>query len=144
MKKNKISAVMCIVIILIFGIASNVYALQPNNSENKNYSKSEKCKKNHNDKYHKLSKTLLLQSLGLKENEVKAARKSGKSIVDLAKEKGKTLEEIKAAMIDAKIKAIDQAVKDGKLTKEEGEKKAARIREKITNWDGSVKHKHKH
>lgn len=142
-KRKILVTILSALIILAFAVTANAYVLPDNKSGKGDSQQSEKCREKHHDKYHKLSKSILLQNLGLTKEDVKAARKSGKSIIDLAKEKGKTLDQIKAAMIDAKTKAISEAIKDGKISKEEGDKKLTKIKDKISNWDGTVKHKNK-
>jgi len=46
------------------------------------------------------------------------ALKSGKTLADLAKDKGVSQDKVKQAIVDAEKAAIDQALKDGKITKE--------------------------
>lgn len=143
MRKKLVTTIFSLMIILIFSIAASGYAPQSSSKPNLERSKSEKCKGQHGGKYHELSKTLLLQKLGLTKEEVKAARESGKGFMELAKEKGNTPDMVKTKMIEAKTEAINQAVKDGKLTKDEGDKKIIRMKERVKNWDGSMKHKSK-
>jgi hypothetical protein len=57
--------------------------------------------------------------LGVTEEQLRTARESGKSLADIAKEKGKTTDGLKAAMLAAVTKAADAAVTAGKLTKEQ-------------------------
>jgi hypothetical protein len=55
--------------------------------------------------------------LGVSEAQLQTARQAGKSLADVAKEKGKTTAGLKAAMLAAVTKAADAAVTAGKLTK---------------------------
>ena len=57
--------------------------------------------------------------LGVTDQQLKDALQSGKSLADIAKDKGKTTAGLAKAMTDAITKAADQAVKDGKLTKDQ-------------------------
>jgi polyhydroxyalkanoate synthesis regulator phasin len=57
--------------------------------------------------------------LGVTDQQLKDALQSGKSLTDIAKDKGKTTAGLEKAMTDAITKAADQAVKDGKLTKDQ-------------------------
>ena len=57
--------------------------------------------------------------LGVTEEQLQTAREAGKSLADIAKEKGKTTEGLKAAMLAAVTKAADDAVTAKKLTKEQ-------------------------
>lgn len=130
---------MMVIVSLIASI--NIPALGTTVPDKQNANTNYSHEKKPHDKYHKLSKELLLQKLGLTENEVKKGRDSGKTLLDIAKGKGITLDKFKEAMISAKTEAIKQAVKDGKLTEKEGSKKITEIQDKIKNWDGTMKHK---
>src|SRR5262245_29566044 len=57
--------------------------------------------------------------LGVTDAQLKQALQSGKSLADIAKDQHKTTTGLQKAMVDAVTKAADQAVKDGKLTKEQ-------------------------
>ncbi len=57
--------------------------------------------------------------LGVTEEQLRTARQSGKSLADIAKEKGKTTDGLKAAMLAAVTKAADAAVTAKELTKEQ-------------------------
>jgi hypothetical protein len=61
------------------------------------------------------------KALGMKPEDVLSALRSGKTLADLAKEKGVTEDKVKQSIVDAEKAAIDQAVKDGKITKERGD-----------------------
>jgi hypothetical protein len=58
-------------------------------------------------------------ALGLSRDDLVAKLRSGKSIADVAKDQGKSLDDVKTAITDAVTKELDQAVKDGKLTGEQ-------------------------
>jgi hypothetical protein len=55
--------------------------------------------------------------LGVTQAQLQTARQAGKSLADVAKEKGKTTDGLKAAMLAAVTKAADAAVTAGNLTK---------------------------
>ncbi len=57
--------------------------------------------------------------LGLKPAELATQLRSGKSLADIAKAQGKTVEGLKTAITDAATKQLDAAVTAGKLTKEQ-------------------------
>jgi hypothetical protein len=63
--------------------------------------------------------------LGVTEAQLQTAREAGKSLATVAKEKGKTTDGLKAAMLAAATKAADAAVTAGKLTKEQRDKVVA-------------------
>lgn len=66
-------------------------------------------------------KTVLKDKLGVTDEEIQSAQDSGKSLHDLALEKGMTEDEFKNALIEEKNKAIDKAVSEGSITQEEGD-----------------------
>jgi hypothetical protein len=68
--------------------------------------------------------------LGVTDQELRTALQSGKSLADVAKDKGKTTAGLQKAMVDAITKSADQAVKDGKLTKQQRDDLVA----KGTQW----------
>jgi ribosomal protein S20 len=67
------------------------------------------------------------KALGMKPEDVVSALQGGKTLADLAKEKGVTEDKVKQAMIDAEKAAIDQAIKDGKITKDRGDQLKSKL-----------------
>lgn len=67
------------------------------------------------------------KALGMKSDEVLAALRNGKTLADLAKEKNVDPAKVKQAIVDAEKAAIDQAVKDGKLTQARADQLKARL-----------------
>ena len=57
--------------------------------------------------------------LGLKPEELRTQLMSGKSLADIAKAQGKTVDGLKAAITDAVTKRLDAAVTAGKITTEQ-------------------------
>ena len=57
--------------------------------------------------------------LGLKPAELETQLRSGKSLADIAKAQGKTVDGLKTAITDAATKQLDAAVTAGKLTKDQ-------------------------
>jgi hypothetical protein len=55
-------------------------------------------------------------ALGLKLSDLTAKLRAGKSIADVAKDQGKSLDDVKKAITDGVTKELDQAVKDKKIT----------------------------
>ena len=64
---------------------------------------------------------VLKNKLGMTDTEITAGFNSGKTMYDLAKEKGMTEDEFKSALLEERNKAIDKAVADGTITNEEGD-----------------------
>jgi len=65
--------------------------------------------------------------LGLSESDLRTQLRDGKSLADVAKDKGKTTADLKAAMKSAITSELDQAVKDNRLTADQRRKILARI-----------------
>lgn len=65
--------------------------------------------------------------LGLDEADVREALRDGKSLADLATEKGKSVDGLKQALRDAIRKDADKAVGDGALTKEQADRMVERL-----------------
>lgn len=70
---------------------------------------------------------MLAQALGLSEDELKALLKEGKTIEEIAQQQGMTMEQLQQKMKELKIQAIQQAVKDGKITQEKAEQMIQKI-----------------
>jgi hypothetical protein len=60
------------------------------------------------------------KELGLTERELHDQLRDGKTLAEIAKSKGKSLDDLKAAAKKAGEAEIDAAVKDGKLTEAQG------------------------
>ena len=65
--------------------------------------------------------TVLKDKLGITDAEITAAFDAGKTMYDLAKEKGMTEDEFKPALLEERNKAVDKAVAAGTITKAEGD-----------------------
>ncbi|KLU61341.1 hypothetical protein CEB3_c22820 [Peptococcaceae bacterium CEB3] len=68
--------------------------------------------------------------LGLDSAQLKAALKSGKSLAQLAREKGIAVETLESKIQETLAANLDQAVKDGKLASEE----AAQVKADLPQW----------
>ncbi len=75
----------------------------------------------------------LAQALGMSADELKAELQQGKKIADIAQEKGLTADQLRQKSLDARIQAIQQAVKDGKISQEKADEmiKSSRTRHSI-------------
>ncbi|MCS5696558.1 Fis family transcriptional regulator [Desulfofundulus thermocisternus] len=71
--------------------------------------------------------TLLAQALGMSKDELKAQLEEGKKIDDIAKEQGITIDQLREKMREAKTQAIQQAVKEGKISQDEADKLIQRL-----------------
>ena len=70
--------------------------------------------------------------LGLSESELHAALESGKSLAQIAKDEGKSVDKLVDALVVAATKRLDQAVTDGRLTKADRDKIVAGLEEQTT------------
>lgn len=71
------------------------------------------------------------------DEEIQNGRSSGKTLNDVATDKGVTQEQLRDAMVEEKVKSIDEAIAEGKVSKEEGEALKTRIRENAQNCTGT-------
>ena len=71
----------------------------------------------------------LLKSKGVTDEEITAARDSGKSFVELLNERGITNEEISSYMLTQRTKIIDEAIAAGKITEAQGKVMKERMAE---------------
>ena len=139
-KMNKLNSKLVIVLTLtlIIGIGSTVFALPNSSSDSANTSGNKTEAHKHKDS--KLLGVEVMTELGLSKEDVEAARKSGKSIYDLAKEKkGMTPDQVKALIIKTKINNINKKVSEGKITKEKATTIIPKIQARIEKWDGRMK-----
>ncbi|MBI5876893.1 MAG: hypothetical protein HZB53_04515 [Chloroflexi bacterium] len=74
------------------------------------------------------------KALNMTTPDLANALRSGKSVADLAKEKGVALDTVKKAIVDAETAQIDQAVKDGKLTADQATKLKDGLNQRIDNY----------
>jgi polyhydroxyalkanoate synthesis regulator phasin len=94
----------------------------------------------HNKGFSHHRKSVLENQLGFTKEQIENAANSGKNAFDLAKEKGKTPDQLKSMITDQHSKELDQMVKDGKMTKDKSDTIKTNMKEKIKIWDGSLKH----
>jgi len=80
--------------------------------------------------------SILKNNLGMTDKEITDGLNSGKSMYDLAKEKGMTEEQFKAALLEERNKAVDKAIADGKITKEEGVAMKEILKNNLENCTG--------
>ena len=63
----------------------------------------------------------ITQLLGMSQQDIYAARSSGKTLAEIAKEKGVTDQQLIDAMLSSRQEVINQAVKDGRITQAQAE-----------------------
>ena len=80
--------------------------------------------------------SVLKDTLGMTDAEITAGLNSGKTMYDLAKEKGITTDQFKAALLEEINKAVDKAVADGTITNEEGASLKETLKNNLDNCTG--------
>lgn len=70
--------------------------------------------------------------LGVTEDQLRADLRSGKTLADIAKAKGKSVDGLIDALYTAAKKDLDQAVADGRLTKDQEQAILGHVKEAIT------------
>ena len=71
--------------------------------------------------------------LGMTEANLRTALEDGKTLAQVAKDRGKSVDGLVQAMAAEKTKAIDQAVEDGRLTKAERDDLVAGLKQRLTD-----------
>jgi hypothetical protein len=69
--------------------------------------------------------------LGLSEAELRTKLSAGRSLADIAKARGKSVDGLKQAILDEAEKKLDQLVEDGELTRAEADELLARMKSRI-------------
>ncbi|EYE88877.1 hypothetical protein Q428_05755 [Fervidicella metallireducens AeB] len=81
--------------------------------------------------------SILKNKLGLTDKQISDGLNSGKTMYDLAKEKGMTAEKFRALLLEEKNKAIDNAVSKGTITKEQGNALKETLKNNMNNCTGT-------
>jgi hypothetical protein len=81
---------------------------------------------------------ILENKYGVTAADIEKAEKDGKTFFDLAKSKGLSDADFRNAIISPKLKAIEDAIATGELTKEKAEQRKTEAKENIQKWDGKI------
>ena len=84
--------------------------------------------------------SVLKDKLGMTDKEITDGLNSGKTMYDLAKDKGMTIDEFKTALVEEKSKSIDEAVSKGTITKAQGDSLKENIKNNINSCNGNIGH----
>jgi hypothetical protein len=80
-------------------------------------------------------------ALGVTPAELRTAIRSGKSIAEVAKDKGVDVQKVIDALVSARSTRIDEAVTAGKLTQEQGTARKAELKSRVTAFvNGTRRH----
>ena len=80
--------------------------------------------------------SILKNKLGMTDDEITAGFNSGKTMYDLAEEKGMTEDEFKKSLLEERNKAIDKAIANGTITKAEGDSMKETLENNIDTCTG--------
>lgn len=80
---------------------------------------------------------VLKSKFGLSDSDISNSVNSGKTLYDIAIEKGMTEDQLKASLLEERTKAIDAAVSKGTISKEEGETLKANLNTNMANCTGN-------
>lgn len=151
MKRQIVKKIGVVTLTLAIGVSSTAFAHEKKPDTNQDGTQKNieikkdcnDCNKKHGRAHMKRNK--VFEKMGIKKEDIENAKKSGKTMFDLAKEKGYTEAQVKEMIIKDRTEAINKAVEGGKLTKEEAEVKIVNMKEKVSKWDGTIKdHKAEH
>lgn len=131
-KKLLVAAVM----ILVVGGGSAVYAKTVTNTTNQGLGIG-RITSMRGDDY---VSSVLKDKLGMTDKEITDGLNSGKTMYQLAEEKGMAIDTFKAALIEEKSKSIDTAVSNGTITKDQGDSIKEKIGNNISNCTGNIGH----
>ncbi len=137
MKAKKL--LVALAVTFVVGASATVYAETTTNSANHGLGLG----KITSMRGHDYVSSVLKDKLGMTDKEITDALNSGKTMYDLAKEKGMTEDQFKAALLEEKNKAIDKEVSSGTITKEQGEALKENIKNNISNCTGNGDQMHR-
>lgn len=137
MKLKKIAA-LSLIFSISTGAAVHATTIFPTGEKTNTPEKNIECKHKHEGKRHSGIFEAAKQ-MGINKNDLKDAKKNGKSFFELAKKKGYSEAQARDIIIKTKTEAISKAVSEGKLTKEKGDEIVKNTKEKISKWDGVFK-----
>jgi hypothetical protein len=135
MKKTRIAIVAALVLVLaVVGVAAAQSDTPENPSDTGESSGAFPWKDNADGQGRRGGRINgLAEAFGMTVEELKAELSSGKTIIELAEEKGIDLQQM---AIDKATEKLQQAVDNGRLTQEEADQKLAEIQEKIESGEG--------
>ena len=129
MKKRKIKVILGIALsVVIMLSAPPVYAASVEGN----------IVSNNHQGYRPIHNAKILERFNLTEEDLINAEKTNKSFFEITKAKGFDDKEVRNIIIEEKYKIIDEKVKSGKLTKEEGDNIKVKVKESIEKWDGKL------
>jgi hypothetical protein len=141
MNYKKITA-LSIALALSAGITSNAATSLPSTEKSGKEGKMIECKEHKfKKKHHHGGLYRTAKEMGITKEELKEAKEKGTNFLELAKKKGYDEQKVRDMIIKNKTEGIEKAVEKGKATKESAEEIKANMKEKLSKWDGTFKHK---
>lgn len=135
MKKKSIISVMAIAIAIITG--ATAYAASTNGTASAPLRERLGLGRITSMRGYDFVTSILKDKLGLTDADLTEAQEEGKTLYQLAVEKGMTEEQFKTYLLEEKSKAIDEAVGKGTITKEEADVLKERMNANIQNCPGN-------
>lgn len=81
----------------------------------------------------------VLERLGITQEDFTQGKEAGKSLLEIAKDKGIEEDAFKKMMLEEKSKLIDKAVEEGKITKEEADTYKENLKDNISSCNGQFR-----
>src|SRR5690349_1255091 len=75
----------------------------------------------------------LAKALGISDQQLRTQLRDGKSIADIAKAQGKSLDDVRASLKADATTALDKAVKNGDLTQKQADELASHLDEALSH-----------
>lgn len=121
MKSNKIAIALALTLIL--GVGGTLLAAETTTNTTKNVATHLSLGMNRitGIRGYDYVTSVLKNKLGLTDKDINDWLNSGKTLYDLAKEKGMAEEQFQAALLEERSKAIDEAITKGTITKAQGD-----------------------
>lgn len=145
MKRQMVKRIGVLALTLSIGVSSAALAQEKKPDTNKegttkNIETKKECPDCHreHEKAHMINGRVF-EKMGIKKEDIQKAKQTGKTMFDLAKEKGYTEAQVKEMIVKDRTEAINKAVENHKLTREEADVKITKMKEKVSKWDGIFK-----
>ncbi len=137
MKKK--SLITALALTMFIGVGSAAYAASNTSSSTEVNTANQKVglKRITNLRGYDYANSVLKNKFGVTDEEITKAKEEGKSMYQIAKDKGIDMNQYKAALIEEKSKAVDEAVKSGKITADEGTALKEKIKNNINSCTGN-------
>lgn len=137
MKSKKIA--LALTLTLILGVGGTVFATETTTNAETNTATHQRLGLNRitGIRGYDYVTSVLKNKIGLTDKQITDGLNLGKTVYDLAKEKGMTEEQFQAALLEERSKAIDEAVTKDNITKEQGDTLKENLKTNQTSCTGN-------